>query len=161
MNNKWFSIYGYENLYWVNKDGQVKSNRKILSPQKDTGGYLQVSLYKNKIKKITLVHRIVAKTFIKNKKNKYAINHKDNNRSNNNVSNLEWVTRKENMEHSSKQKRMIGRKGELSHLSKLTIKQIKEIRSISGVSQISIAKKYGISYRNLRHILTKKTWQNV
>lgn len=107
MNNKeiWKDIKGYEGLYQVSNLGRIKSlkqkEEKILNIFKDNIGYLSVNLQtKEKVKKRERVHRLVAKTFILNPENKPQVNHKDGNKLNNNVNNLEWCTCKENVNHS-------------------------------------------------------------
>jgi hypothetical protein len=92
-------IEGYEN-YLVSETGRVvnkKFNRE-LSPYMDKSGYLSVELFKKGKGKQFLVHRLVAQTFIPNPEGKTHVHHKDSDRRNNNVDNLEWVTNKENME---------------------------------------------------------------
>jgi hypothetical protein len=89
-------------LYFVSSLGRIKSMRtgKILSPLKTTTGYLQIQLsFGGKMKQIK-IHRLVAITFIPNPENKREVNHKDGNPLNNSVSNLEWVTRSENVKHA-------------------------------------------------------------
>lgn len=100
----WKDIKGYEGLYKVSNTGKVKSfqrNReKFLSDKYYENGYLRASLSKNKKKKKVLIHRLVAETFIPNPENKPEVNHIDGNKRNNNVSNLEWCTRCENVNHA-------------------------------------------------------------
>ena len=84
-----------------------KSNHKesiFLKQTKDKDGYLRVILQKNKKRKICTVHRLVAETFIPNPENKPQVNHKDENKQNNNVSNLEWSNAKENIRYSQSKK---------------------------------------------------------
>lgn len=107
MKEIWKPVVGYEGLYEVSNYGNVKSlnwgNRgfeKRMYLKKHNKGYLQVELCKNKSKKMFLVHRIVADAFLENPLKKTQINHKDYNRTNNNVENLEWCTVSENMKHS-------------------------------------------------------------
>lgn len=112
---EWRDIEGFENLYQVSNLGNVKSlshdvNRsngtvqhfkeKILHPGNMTSGYRFVGLTRNKVCKNFGVHRLVANAFIPNPNNFSDINHKDGNKINNNVSNLEWVTRSENLKHA-------------------------------------------------------------
>ena len=74
---------------------------KILKPTADRDGYLSVNLYDNNGKcKTTKIHRIVATAFIINQDGKRCVCHKDNNPSNNNVSNLYWGTDKENQDQA-------------------------------------------------------------
>ena len=92
-------IPGYENLYSIDTNGNVYSHisNKYLKPNVLNTGYVTVQLFKNKKGKRLLIHRLVAKTFIPNPNNLPQINHKDENKQNNNVKNLEWCTAKYNM----------------------------------------------------------------
>lgn len=97
-------IKGYENLYKISNYGNVKSlkNSIILKPAKNHRGYLHVALYKNNKTKAHRIHRLVAQAFISNPENKPQVNHKDGNKLNNCVDNLEWVTNGENQKHAFK-----------------------------------------------------------
>ena len=93
MKEIWKDIPNYEGLYQASNLGRIKSiyyNNKILKLNNDSNDYLQVWLCKNKKKKIYKVHRLVALTFIPNPNYLPFINHKDENKSNNNINNLEW-----------------------------------------------------------------------
>lgn len=103
-------IQGYENLYQVSSSGRVKSNDRIdrlnrkrkgiiLSPDYDKEKYLSVCLCDNGKNKRVKLHRVVALAFIPNSENKKEVNHKDGDKSNNCVHNLEWATRRENAIH--------------------------------------------------------------
>lgn len=93
----------YKN-YEVSNKGRVrnKATKVILKPYKNKQGYLQVGLMENGKHYARRVHRLVAIAFISNPLNKETVNHKDGNKENNNVSNLEWNTIKENIDHSIK-----------------------------------------------------------
>ena len=105
----WKSIAGYEGLYEVSDIGRVKSlkygKEKILKPGKDRGGYLQVSLCKDGHVKTARIHRLVAEAFIQNPNNLATINHKDEVKTNNAVSNLEWMSMKDNINYGTHNKR--------------------------------------------------------
>ena len=91
--------------YYIFPDGRVYGlvRNKFLSPVKEASGYSYVTLINNNIKKNCKIHILVAKAFIKNDNPlKDQVNHINKNRSDNNVSNLEWVTRSENMLHANK-----------------------------------------------------------
>ena len=103
----WKDVIGYEGLYKVSNKGNVHSverkdsiGRKIggrlLKPLPDKVGYLRVNLCKNSKVKTRFIHRLVAEAFIPNRNNYLEINHKDENKTNNYVENLEWCTRKYN-----------------------------------------------------------------
>lgn len=105
----WKSIENYEGLYMISDLGRVKSlnyshtgKAKILQMRIDKWGYLQIGLYKDGKTKAFLVHRLVAIAFIPNPLNKPQVNHIDENKENNNVKNLEWVTNKENSNWGTK-----------------------------------------------------------
>lgn len=97
----WKDIEGYEGLYQVSNLGRVKSLKKgkILKQHDNGKGYMQVGLWKNNKGKCYYVHRLVSEAFVDNPENKPQINHKDKNKTNNCVYNLEWVTCKENQHH--------------------------------------------------------------
>jgi HNH endonuclease/NUMOD1 domain/NUMOD4 motif len=88
--------------YAIYKDGRVYglAMKKFLKPQNGSDGYISVGVSLNGKRKHKLIHILVAQTYIKNDdKNKIEVNHKDRNKENNNVDNLEWVTHGENMKH--------------------------------------------------------------
>lgn len=115
----WKDIKGYEGLYQVSNLGRVKSLSKtvrsaiqkcgtrttvdkIVRQAKISSGYYRVGLSNNKVHKGYLVHRLMAIAFIPNPDNLEQVNHKDGNKLNNSLDNLEWVTRSENAIHSFK-----------------------------------------------------------
>jgi len=89
--------------YMVSSYGNVKNikNRRILKPFINSGGYYNVTLCKNGKGKNLSVHRLIAIAFIDNPKKKLCVDHVDNNRLNNNVNNLRWVTNQENNQNRS------------------------------------------------------------
>ena len=91
-------------LYEVSNLGEVRSliSNRILKTGKSFGGYVHVSLYKNKKGKTKKMHRLVSEVFIPNPENKPQINHIDGNKENNKVNNLEWCTASENQIHAFK-----------------------------------------------------------
>ena len=98
-------VVGYENIYMIDYEGNVfsvkKDGLKLLKPGKDTRGYLQVDLCKFGEKKNKLVHRLVLEAFLPNKDaDKLTVNHKDENKTNNNIDNLEWLTIGDNIRYS-------------------------------------------------------------
>ena len=113
---EWRPIKGYEyyevsNLgrvrSWINNKWKRRNTPKILSLHRLTKGYLGVSLSSApNVSKTIKVHRLVAKTFIPNPDNLPMINHKDENKTNNCVSNLEWCTNKYNLNYGTTRQRI-------------------------------------------------------
>lgn len=119
MEEIWKDIQGYEDLYQISNYGKVRSlprnttKGKILKPGKMTNGYLQVVLYKDGKRFQKKVHRLVAEAFLPNPNNLPQINHKDENKEKNVIylnddgsvneeaSDLEWVTAKENINYGT------------------------------------------------------------
>lgn len=106
----WKAIPGYEGLYEVSDQGRVKSlwygQTRIMKPEKQGCGYLRVMLCKDGQRKMLLVHRLVAEAFIPNPNNLKTVNHKDENKENNTVSNLEWMTMRDNLNYGTHNKRV-------------------------------------------------------
>lgn len=100
-------IAGYEGLYAITDDGKVWSYRKniFLKPFL-ARGYFKVRLCKGRTNKQVLVHRIVAETFLPNPQSFPQINHKDENKKNNRVDNLEWCDAKYNINYGKHNKRV-------------------------------------------------------
>ena len=108
----WKSVVGYEGLYEVSDQGRVKSlnynhtgTEKIFKPWKTHDGYLRVGLHKDGQRKMSLVHRLVAEAFIQNPNNLETVNHKDEVKTNNTVSNLEWMSKRDNINYGTRNKR--------------------------------------------------------
>lgn len=101
MADTWSKINGFSN-YSVSKNGKIRNDKSgnIKTPIKGTNGYYNVDLYENGQRTKVRIHRVVGETFIDNPEHKTQINHKDGNKLNNNVENLEWVTPSENMRHA-------------------------------------------------------------
>lgn len=114
----WKDIKGYEGIYQISNYGEVlrlKSfdsrghlrNSKILKQFKTKDGYMQLGLHKNGIETKFLVHRLVAETFLDNPYNLSEVNHKDENKQNNCISNLEWCCHQYNTNYGTTQIRRL------------------------------------------------------
>lgn len=114
-NELWKQLEGYKGLYEISSFGRVKSlkrsipdgrtnafrtRKEIILSEKQTGRYKKVILTKNGIRICYSIHYLVAKAFLGDRKNGFVVNHKDLNKQNNKVDNLEWVTSKENYSHA-------------------------------------------------------------
>lgn len=103
IREEWRSVVGWEGLYEVSNLGRVRSKtryKKVLKGYVIPSGYVEVILSTKNKGKHKLVHRLVCESFIPNPQAKPCVNHKDGNKTNNCVLNLEWVTYSENERHS-------------------------------------------------------------
>ena len=146
---EWKDIKGYEGRYQISSFGRVKSLNyhgehieRILKPEITPKGYLRIDLRKNGKKGKYLIHRLVAINFIENPNNYPQVNHKDEDKTNNKVENLEWCnnsyncnygTFREKVSKSSKRKREI-----------ICITTGKKFNSL-----IEAEKEYNIKYQNI------------
>lgn len=101
-------VKGYEGIYSVTSCGKVWSHlhNRFLTPHENHGGYAIVYLSKNGRTINRRVHRLVAEAYLPACEGKSQINHKDENKANNCVNNLEWVTAKENCNHGTRLARL-------------------------------------------------------
>lgn len=115
MQREWRKIEGFEDCYEVSNDGLVRSidryvrskggsvqlrNGVMLKQTESNAGYLRVCLRNGGSEKNASVHRLVAAAFVPNEHGKEQVNHKDGDKHNNNASNLEWASPKENISHA-------------------------------------------------------------
>ncbi|MBG5429516.1 HNH endonuclease [Pseudomonas aeruginosa] len=101
---EWREVVGYEGLYRVSEHGEVIGviRKKIKKQFPNTSGYMSVGLCANGRQKNTTVHKIVALAFLDKAFESLEVNHIDGDKLNNHHSNLEWVTRLENLNHAKK-----------------------------------------------------------
>ena len=115
MNEIWKNIKDYEGIYQCSNTGKIRTCDRIVTesngktqfrrgqeikPHLNKNGYLQFALNKNAKRKMVYVHIIVAQTFLNNPNNLKTVNHKDGNKTNNNIDNLEWCSYSDNNKHS-------------------------------------------------------------
>ena len=157
---EWRDVPGYEGYYQVSNDGEVRSLTRTLSDGRTwKGRKLKGGYFSNGYRFIMCrkdgkyfnfsVHRMVAMAFIPNPENYQMVNHKDGNKKNNHVSNLEWVSGSENQCHSVK----TGLRK--TKLTKDDVKKIKEL-SEQGESQDKIGKMFNVSQVTISHVLAEK-----
>lgn len=130
----WTAVVGFEGLYEVSSFGRIRSigqgigckpNGGILTPRFNNDGYLQIHLRKNGKDYSLKIHRIVAQAFIPNPHNLPCVNHKDEDKTNNSVENLEWCDRSYNVNYGSRN-------------SKVAIKLRKRVHQFEGDELVGI-----------------------
>jgi len=101
MDEEWWTfIDGFNKRFWISTSGRVVDlvKKKLVPAHCNNKGYLQVSLHPNSYKTLSKkIHRMVMESFVDNPEDKPEVNHKDENKGNNSIYNLEWCTRKENI----------------------------------------------------------------
>lgn len=140
-NEVWRDIDGYDGMYQVSDLGRVRSRKygswKVIREKKDKNGYLSVMLSKNNNQKRHRVHRLVASAFIPNDdESKTIINHRDECKHNNRVSNIEWCDRSYNQTYNDinwRRKNGIRRKIEKLYRPDLTYEQNIELFKENGI----------------------------
>ena len=158
-NEIWKPIEGCEGLYEVSNYGRVKSYKwnkvKIVKSSSKCGnnGYFRICLSKNGIKEMKHIHRLVAEAFIPNPNNLPQVNHKNEDKSDNRVENLEWCDSKYNDLYGTRNKRITETKKKNNSLGEKPVLQytldgqfVAEYKSIIDASRITSVKRQIISY---------------
>ena len=143
--------------YLITESGEVYNKKwgRFVKPQLNGTGYYRVHI----AGRMYFVHRLVATTYIQNPDNKPQVNHKDGNKLNNSVSNLEWVSNKENSIHALKHGMM--RIEENHQFAKLSRENVAYIKSHPEKSRNELAKMFNISPHTISDIRTGRTWKTV
>ena len=147
--------------YLVSNIGNVKSKRynKPLKGFLNNCGYKRVQIGSSKNKHF--IHRLVAEVFLQKPIDKDFVNHKDGNKLNNSVENLEWVTKSENDLHSFRNDLRKSRKGENHHNSILKEDDVREIKNLlsKGFNCTYISELYSVHRKTINDIKLGKTWK--
>lgn len=164
----WRWVVGYEGLYLVSSHGKIMSvphaykDGLIMKPRESSNGYMFVSLFKDGSYKRMSIHRVVAQAFIPNPEHKEQVNHLDGNKTNNNVSNLEWATCSENMQHKiyTLHKRHGPGKGSKSKLRRFTDDEVRAIRADKRKPSV-ICLDYGVTRQCISDVQKGKFYKEV
>lgn len=150
-------------MYEISNMGKIKSKRKnkLMNLVEDSDGYLIICLHQNKKQFNKKVHRLIIEAF--NGKSELEVNHKDGNKKNNKLDNLEYCTMMQNQQHAWSTGLRKAKSGKDSHYAKLTEDQVRHIREllIMDLSQASIARNFGISQSTVYKIKHKQIWKNL
>lgn len=174
MDEIWETIDGTDEKYSVSNTGFVRSNGffantrgggkrfvqpRIMKSGYNGSGYLHVGCGRNKLYRT--IHRLVATAFIQNSDNLEFVNHKDGNKKNNHVSNLEWCTRQQNEDHAF----ATGLKnstGSNNAMAKLTDDKVLFIlTNYSKIPDADICSMFNIHLATLQRIVNRKIWKHV
>lgn len=154
--------------YYITENGEIWSRKcnklKQLKPTLVNWGYLRIGLMIDGKQIPKLVHRLVGETFISNPENYPQINHKDGNKTNNHISNLEWCDNGHNQKHAYQIGLNKPTNGEKHWHSKLTEQQVLEIRelySTKNYTQKELGKKFGIRQFQISRIINNKLWKHI
>lgn len=163
-------IAGFGDRYIITGTGAIFGSRRVpngrgtrlLKTQISNSGYEMVKLMAEGKCKACTIHRLVALAFIPNPKNKQFVNHKDGNKLNNCVENLEWVSPSENLKHAY-DNGLMSHKGENNSRSKLKNVDIPVIRERirNGEMLKTIAKDYNVHYSVISGIMYGKIWMHI
>ena len=149
--------YNLDKRYIVYNDGRIWStiSNKFMSYSTSSGGYYRCVLNG----KSRQIHRIIAETFLREPLLNEVVHHKDHDKLNNHIDNLEWTSRSKNAKEAN-QHHGSWLKGEANGRSKLTEKDIRDIRLDTNPNRL-IANMYKVSIRTIEYIKSGKTWKHV
>ena len=175
----WLPIKDYEGLYEVSNTGKIKALYRRVDKGKchrewcehllkygvDGKGYFRTNLSKDGVNRTVKVHRIVAEAFIPNHENKPTVNHKDGNKQNNCVENLEWATLSEQQKHAYSND-LNSNRGEHNPAHKLATTDVEWIRKhyiprddVFGAT--ALAKRFNVHRKTIGRITTNQSWKEV
>lgn len=168
MNEVWKPV-SVNNAYEISNKGRVRSLpgrfKKSKQPVEIKGwisfhGYRKIELCNSGKRTVVSLHQLIARAFIPNPDNKPEVNHIDGNKLNNDILNLEWVTRAENAKHAGKTGLMRPLHGVRNHFAKLTEDQVLLIRQ-SPLPTASLSSMYNVSRSTVNRIRNGYNWKKL
>jgi len=157
----WLPVKGYPN-YYVSDYGEVINMDTMRILKKDNRkGYFSVRLSNGNVSKVFSIHRLVATAFLGNSSNLPQVNHKDGNKVNNHVDNLEWCTQEYNLQHQQVNDLVL--RGEKNGMSKLTESQVVNIIKLNDGkhSRKEVSKMFNCCTDSIGNIWNNKTWKHI
>jgi hypothetical protein len=165
MEEVWKFVF-YNNRYSVSNYGGIRNNKrnKLIKPEKLRNGYLRVVLSSCDGRQRYLVHRLVLSSFVREPNNNEECDHIDGIRDNNALSNLRWLSPKDNV-ISAANKGHMSRRGEKHGLHKLCTQDVLDIREYlhnhNNITIAYLAEKYNVSITTIRDVYSRKTWNHI
>lgn len=151
-----------DSRFEISQSGIIRNakTKAIKSQYVSSAGYYMISISKKNKSKPHRVHRLLANNFIENIEKLKEVNHKDGNKLNNKLNNLEWVSHFGNMQHAFSTG-LANNTGTKNGMAKLDNEKVIEIKNLlkQGISQYKIAKMYNVSRSAILKINLNKTWQ--
>jgi hypothetical protein len=148
--------------YEINVNGEIRNmtTKELITPRLDKDGYPEARLMIRNSEWVMRIHRIMGTTFIPNPENKPQINHIDGIKTNNNLSNLEWVTHSENQRHAYAKQLKYARLGETNNWAKLTKEDVERVFKMYHDGHILkvIASEVNISLSHVNRLLNGERW---
>jgi hypothetical protein len=170
----WRTIKGYNGRYVISNSGEIKRVKSLrldraklgkLRKNHDKDGYRKIQLHKEGKAKSFFIHRLVLQTFVGNPKKGQQSNHKNGIKSDNRVCNLEWCSRKENVEHAHRTglcDRAIGSRHHKAKLKDWEVLSIrKEYSRKDHVTLKYLSNKYGVTFSTISRIIRRVIWKSI
>lgn len=154
----WKDIVGYEGVYQVSNYGNVRSLNyrgtgkvQLLKLANHRDGYKMVGLCKEGKQRHPKIHRLVAEAFLDTYREDWVVHHKDDNRTNNHLENLECCPQAKNMEYTKGQKRNI------KQLSEIDVQKIYLLYNANGYSAVQLSELFGVTKQQILNIANRKS----
>ena len=179
MEEQWKEIKGNREIYEVSNLGNVRTKDRegargkyvkghVLKQRDNSNGYPRCDMNIDGKGKSYLVHRLVAQSFIPNPESKPDVNHKNGDKHDNSVKNLEWTTKSENEKHAWKTglKRDTATKGELHGMHKLSKKDVEyirenHVRNGGTMKTGELARMFNMSTQTITDIVSERIWRSI
>ena len=160
---RWVPVPGFDGQYEVSDRGRVRRPARLLALSNAPGGYRRVTLSRGNKGYGFLLHRLVMLAFVGPCPPDHEVDHRDADKTNNRLANLEYVTRPENLQRSMPRRRATQVRGERAGRAKLTAADVRELRRLAaaGVGYRALARRYGLAYPTARNIVLRERWAHV
>lgn len=166
---QWKPIVGYEEYYAISDHGRVMRIKastgtrvgKIVKPVKNRRGYLTVALSVKQQRVRHYIHKFVMNAFVGIRPDGYEVNHKDGNKQNNALGNLEYVTSSDNKRHAFATGLKIPTRGSLAGRAKLTWEQVREMRALFATgryTKVELSAQFGVHEATIGKIVNGQRW---